>query len=238
MEQFRQTVVPFRQDQSIYKIVSSKTPSNEIDTIAQGFSLTGNPATAELAVNLMSPNGKQAAQYSILNDARTTAINADAAAMLSSPAFTRTLNLGRAELPSAQRIIMGQTPEVMSEVNMLRDIVDATRGAVTPKVAPATGQQLLPLATGAVGFGAGREIATQLGMDPFYGGMAGAAVTPGFANLLGNTMSSRAGTRYLLGEGRQGASGMAAPIGQAMNEATTNPENFIPKYEGIFDMFR
>ncbi len=99
MEQFRQTVVPFRQDTDIYKIVSSKTPSNDIDKIAQSFSLTGNPATAELAVNLMSPNGKQAAQYSILNDARSTAINADAAAMLSSPAFTRTLNLGRAELP-------------------------------------------------------------------------------------------------------------------------------------------
>jgi len=237
MEQFRQTVVPFRQDTDIYKIVSSKTPSNDIDKIAQSFSLTGNPATAELAVNLMSPNGKQAAQYSILNDARSTAINADAAAMLSSPAFTRTLNLGRAELPSAQRIIMGQNPEVMSEVNMLRDIVDATRGAVTPKVAPATGVQALPFMTAAAGYGAGSTIANKFGLDPVYGGMAGAAITPGFANLLGNTMSSRAGTRYLLGEGLQGTGGMAAPMGQAMNEATTNPENFIPKYQGLFDMF-
>jgi hypothetical protein len=237
MEQFRNTVVPFRQDQSIYKIVSSKTPSNEIDKIAQGFSLTGNPATAELAVNLMSPNGRQAAQYSILNEARNAAINEDAAAMLSSPAFTRSLNLGRPDLPSAQRIVMGQTPEVMSEVGLLRNIVDATRGAITPKVAPQTGMQTLPFVTGAVGAGAGSQIATQLGADPFSGGILGAAVTPGLANLLGNTLSSRTGTRYLLGEQLQGAGGMGTAMGQGINAATTDPENFIPNPSGLFDFF-
>lgn len=240
MEQFRNTVVPFRQDPDIYKIVSSKTPSNEIDKIAQSFSLTGNPATAELAVNLMSNTGRQAAQYSILNQARSAAINEDAAAMLSSPAFTRTLNLGRSELPSAQRMVMGQTPEVMDEVGLLRSIVDATRGAVTPKVSPATGQQLLPFVTGAAGMGIGREIATRFGLDPFYGAMAGGAVTPGLANVLGGAMSSRAGTRYLLGEQLQGAGGMGTAMGQAITEATTNPDQFIPQkpVQGLFDLFK
>jgi len=240
MEQFKNTVVPFRQDPDIYKIVSSKTPSNEIDKIAQSFSLTGNPATAELAVNLMSDTGRQAAQYSILNQARSAAINEDAAAMLSSPAFTRTLNLGRSELPSAQRMVMGQTPEVMGEVGLLRSIVDATRGAVTPKVSPATGQQLLPFVTAGVGVGAGREIATRFGLDPFIGGLAGGAVTPGLANVLGGAMSSRAGTRYLLGEQLQGAGGMGTAMGQAMTEATTNPDEFIPKkpVQGLMDFFR
>jgi hypothetical protein len=240
MEQFRNTVVPFRQDPDIYKIVSSKTPANEIDKIAQSFSLTGNPATAELAVNLMSDTGRQAAQYSILNQARSAAINEDAAAMLSSPAFTRTLNLGRSELPSAQRMVMGQTPEVMDEVGLLRSIVDATRGAVTPKVSPATGQQLLPFVTAGVGVGAGREIATRFGLDPFIGGLAGGAVTPGLANVLGGAMSSRAGTRYLLGEQLQGAGGMGTAMGQAMTEATTNPDEFIPKkpVQGLMDFFR
>jgi hypothetical protein len=240
MEQFRNTVVPFRQDQDIYKIVSSKTPANEIDKIAQSFSLTGNPATAELAVNLMSDTGRQAAQYSILNQARSAAINEDAAAMLSSPAFTRTLNLGRSELPSAQRMVMGQTPEVMDEVSLLRSIVDATRGAVTPKVAAPTGQQLLPFVTAGVGVGAGREIANQFGIDPFIGGLAGGAVTPGFANALGGVMSSRAGTRYLLGEQLQGAGGMGTAMGQAMTEAVTNPDEFIPQkpVRGLMDFFR
>jgi len=240
MEQFRNTVVPFRQDQDIYKIVSSKTPANEIDKIAQSFSLTGNPATAELAVNLMSDTGRQAAQYSILNQARSAAINSDAAAMLSSPAFTRTLNLGRSELPSAQRMVMGQSPEVMGEVGLLRNIVDATRGAVTPKVAPQTGALTVPLMTTGMGAGAGAGAATSLGFDPTLGAMAGVTLVPPMANRLGNALSSPAGTRFLLGEQLQGAGGMGTAMGQAMNEAVTNPDEFIPQkpIRGLMDFFR
>ena len=240
MEQFRKTVVPFRQDPDIYKIVSSKTPANEIDKIAQSFSLTGNPATAELAVNLMSDTGRQAAQYSILNQARSAAINADAAAMLSSPAFTRTLNLGRSELPSAQRMVMGQSPEVMGEVGLLRSIVDATRGAVTPKVAPQTGALTVPLMTTGMGAGAGAGAATSLGFDPTIGAMAGVTLVPPMANRLGNVLSSPAGTRFLLGEQLQGAGGMGTAMGQAMNEAVNNPDQFVPQkpIQGLLDLFR
>lgn len=240
MEQFRNTVVPFRQDQDIYKIVSSKTPANEIDKIAQSFSLTGNPATAELAVNLMSDTGRQAAQYSILNQARSAAINSDAAAMLSSPAFTRTLNLGRSELPSAQRMVMGQSPEVMGEVGLLRNIVDATRGAVTPKVAPQTGALTVPLMTTGMGAGAGAGAATSFGFDPTLGAMAGVTLVPPMANRLGNALSSPSGTRFLLGEQLQGAGGMGTAMGQAMNEAVTNPDEFIPQkpIRGLMDFFR
>jgi len=238
MEQFRNTVVPFRQDQDIYKIVSSKTPANEIDRIAQSFSLTGNPATADLAVSLMSDTGKQAAQYSILNQARSAAINADAATMLSSPAFTRTLNLGRSELPSAQRIVMGQTPEVMGEVGLLRNIVDATRGAVTPKAAPQTGALNVPLMTTGMGAGAGAGAATSLGFDPTLGAMAGVTLVPPMANRLSNALSSQAGTRYLLGEQLQGAGGMGGAMGQGINAATTKPEDFFPSATGLLDLFR
>ena len=238
MEQFKNTVVPFRQDPDIYKIVSSKTPANEIDKIAQSFSLTGNPATAELAVNLMSDTGRQAAQYSILNQARSAAINSDAAAMLSSPAFTRTLNLGRSELPSAQRMVMGQTPEVMSEVGLLRDIVDATRGAVTPKVAPQTGALTVPLMTTGMGAGAGAGTATSLGFDPTLGAMAGVTLVPPMANRLSNVLSSPGGTRFLLGEQLQGAGGMGTAMGQGINAATTNPEDFFPSATGLLDLFR
>jgi hypothetical protein len=238
MEQFRNTVVPFRQDQDIYRIVSSKTPANEIDKIAQSFSLTGNPATADLAVSLMSDTGKQAAQYSILNQARSAAINADAATMLSSPAFTRTLNLGRSELPSAQRIVMGQTPEVMGEVGLLRNIVDATRGAVTPKAAPQTGALNVPLMTTGMGAGAGAGAATSLGFDPTIGAMAGVTLVPPMANRLSNALSSQSGTRYLLGEQLQGAGGMGSAMGQGINAATTKPEDFFPSANGLFDMFR
>jgi hypothetical protein len=231
MEQFKNTVVPFRQDTDIYKIVSSKTPANEIDKVAQTFSLTGNPATAELAVNLMSPVGKQAAQYSILNEARSKAINTDAAALLSAPAFTRTLNLGRSELPSGQRMVMGQTPEVMDEVGLLRSIVDTTRGAVTPKVTPQTGALAVPFMTTGMGAGGGSMAATSLGLDPTLGAMAGVMGVPPAARTLGNVLGSQTGTRYLLGQQLQGAGGMGGAMGQGVTEATTNPDNFVPKID-------
>lgn len=238
MEQFKNTVVPFRQDPDIYKLVSSKTPANEIDKAAQSFSLTANPATAELAVNLMSPVGKQAAQYSILNEARNRSITPDAAAMFSAPAFTRTLNLGRSDLPTSQRMVMGQTPEVMDEVGLLRDIVDTTRGAVTPKATPQTGALNVPFMTAGLGGGAGATGASALGFDPAIGAMIGVAGVPMGANRLANVLGSQTGTRYLLGEQLQGAGGMGGAMGQGMNEATNNPDDFFPKGQGLLNMFR
>jgi len=247
IEQFKATVLPFRQDTSIYKLVSSKTPQNDIDLVAQGFSFDKNPATAELAFSLMSPTGKQAAQYSILNEARTRAINPDAATGFSAPAFTRTLNLGRPDSPTPQRVAFANNPELLDEVTLLRDIVDTTRGAVTPKVAPATGAALLPYVAGgtgiAGGFGLGGQIAEGLGMGGFGTGLisaASAAAVPIGANRLANVLSSQGGTRFLLGEQLQGAGGMGTAMGQAMTEATTNPDQFIPQkpVQGLFDLFR
>ena len=247
IEQFKATVLPFRQDTNIYKLVSSKTPQNDIDLVAQGFSFDKNPATAELAFSLMSPTGKQAAQYSILNEARTRAINPDAATGFSAPAFTRTLNLGRPDSPTAQRVAFADNPALLDEVTLLRDIVDTTRGAVTPKVAPATGAALLPYVAGgtgiAGGFGLGGQIAEGLGMGGFGTGLisaASAAAVPVGANRLANALSGQAGTRFLLGEQLQGAGGMGTAMGQAMTEATTNPDQFIPQkpVQGLFDLFR
>jgi hypothetical protein len=247
IEQFKETVLPFRQDTNIYKLVSSKTPQNDIDLVAQSFSFDKNPATAELAFSLMSPTGKQAAQYSILNEARNRAINPDAATGFSAPAFTRTLNLGRPDSPTAQRVAFADNPALLDEVTLLRDIVDTTRGAATPKVAPATGAALLPYVAGgtgiAGGFGLGGQIAEGLGMGGFGTGLisaASAAAVPVGANRLANALSSQGGTRFLLGEQLQGAGGMGTAMGQAMTEATTNPDQFIPQkpVQGLFDLFR
>jgi hypothetical protein len=238
MEQFKNTVAPFRQDPDIYKLVSSKTPANEIDKVAQSFSLTGNPSTAELAVNLMSDTGRQAAQYSILNEARNKAITPDAASLFSAPAFTRTLNLGRSDLPTGQRMVMGGGSDVMDEVGLLRDIVDATRGAITPKATPQTGALNVPFMTAGLGGGAGATGATALGFDPALGAMAGVAGVPMGANRLANVLGSQAGTRYLLGEQLQGAGGMGTALGQGISAAATSPGTFVPPVNGLFDMFR
>ena len=247
IDQFKETVLPFRQDTNIYKIVSSKTPQNDIDAVAQGFSFDRNPATAELAFSLMSPTGKQAAQYSILNEARARSINPDAATSFSAPAFTRTLNLGRPDSPTPQRIAFANNPELLDEVTLLRDIVDTTRGAVTPKATPATGAMAIPYLAGGAGmtggYGLGSQVAEAMGMGGLGTGLLGAATAVGVpvaANRLANTLSSQGGTRFLLGEQLQGAGGMGTAMGQAMTEAVTNPDEFIPKkpVQGLLDLFR
>jgi len=242
IDQFKATVLPFRDDPNIYKLVSSRSGVDDIDVAAQKFNFDTNPATAERAVNLMSPVGKQAAQYSILNEARNKAINPDAATGFSAPAFTRTLNLGRPDAPTPQRVAFANNPELLDEVSLLRDIVDTTRGAVTPKVGPQTGAVLLPLATTGMGAAAGNQLAQMLGIDSVTGlaagGLLGASLTPPMANRLGNVMGGTGGTRFLLGEQLQGASGMGGAIGQGVNAATTNPQNFFPNASGLLDFFR
>ena len=242
IDQFKATVLPFRDDPNIYKLVSSRSGAGDVDLAAQKFNFDTNPATAELAVNLMSPVGKQAAQYSILNEARNKAINPDAATGFSAPAFTRTLNLGRPDAPTPQRTAFANNPELLDEVTLLRDIVDTTRGAVTPKVGPQTGAVLLPLATTGMGAAAGNQLAQMFGIDGATGlaagGLLGASLTPPMANRLGNVLGGTGGTRFLLGEQLQGASGMGGAIGQGVNAATNDPENFFPNPTGLFDMFR
>jgi hypothetical protein len=195
----------------------------------------------------MSPTGKQAAQYSILNEARTRAINPDAATGFSAPAFTRTLNLGRPDSPTAQRVAFADNPALLDEVTLLRDIVDTTRGAVTPKATPATGAMAIPYLAGGAGmtggYGLGGQVAEALGMGGLGTGLLSAATAVGVpiaANRLANTLSSQGGTRFLLGEQLQGAGGMGTAMGQAMTEATNNPDQFIPQkpVQGLFDLFR
>jgi len=242
IDQFKATVLPFRDDPNIYKLVSSRSGAGDVDLAAQKFNFDTNPATAELAVNLMSPVGKQAAQYSILNEARNKAINPDAATGFSAPAFTRTLNLGRPDAPTPQRTAFANNPELLDEVTLLRDIVDTTRGAVTPKVGPQTGAVLLPLATTGMGAATGNQLAQMFGIDGATGlaagGLLGASLTPPMANRLGNVLGGTGGTRFLLGEQLQGAGGMGGAIGQGVNAATTNPENFFPNATGLLDFFR
>jgi hypothetical protein len=242
IDQFKATVLPFRDDPNIYKLVSSRSGTSDVDLAAQKFNFDTNPATAELAVNLMSPVGKQAAQYSILNEARNKAINPDAATGFSAPAFTRTLNLGRPDAPTPQRVAFANNPELLDEVSLLRDIVDTTRGAVTPKVGPQTGAVLLPLATTGMGAAAGNQLAQMFGIDGATGlaagGLLGASLTPPMANRLGNVLGGTGGTRFLLGEQLQGAGGMGGAIGQGVNAATTDPNNFFPQATGLLDFFR
>ena len=239
MTQFKNTVVPFRENKDIYRLVSSKTPRGEFDEAAQNFSLTKDPTTADRAVSLMSPEGQQAAQYSILNEARVKGITQDAASLFSAPAFMRTLNMGRSELPTAQRNIMSQSPELMNEVSTLRNIVDTTRGAVTPKTDPATGAQLLPyLAAGSSG-AAGATLASSIGLPPAVGGLIGAAATPIASNVGANVLSSPTATRFLLGQPNLGSAGASTGVASQMQTTTEMPsEQSLQPASNILELYR
>jgi hypothetical protein len=128
MDQFRQTVVPFRQDPDIYRLVSSRTTNVDYDRAAETFNrkLTNNVETADLAMNLMSPKGQQAAQYSVVNDARAAGMRIDPTNP-SVPGFVSKLNLGIPDNPTPQRVILSKTPGLIDELSTVRDIANTAQ---------------------------------------------------------------------------------------------------------------
>lgn len=174
MQEFRQTVAPFRQDPDIYRLVSSRTTGVDYDRAAETFSkkLTNNVETADLAMNLMSPKGQQAAQYSVVNDARLSGLKMDP----SSPSvegFVGRLNLGIPDNPTPQRVILSKTPGLIDELSTVRDIANVSRSGMTSQA-----DELLP------------EFATATGrMIPFV---------PTAARYADEFLSTPAATRYML----------------------------------------
>jgi hypothetical protein len=223
MEQFRQTVAPFRQDQDIYRVVSSKTRSEDYDRAATTFAnkLTNNTETANLSMNLMSDKGQQAAQFKILNDARSAALAADPKTP-SIDNFNNSLKLGLMDNPTPQRVILSRNPGLLDEVSTVQNVLNTVKPSMTQ-------QQLSPLLPIAGRGAAGTVIpgaALAAGVDPMTAGALGtglALTAPRGFNLLDELMNSPTGTRFMLGQpnlGTAGATGIAAqqlnPMGNEM----------------------
>ena len=212
---FRNNVAPFRNDPTLYRTVSSRTPTADFDKQAQKLTeslLGAGNETTQLAVNLMSPEGRQAFAFSIMEKARARGINQDNAAEFTAPGFMRAMNLGRADTPTPQRIAMQGAPGLLQQAELTGQIVDATRGALTPKVAPQTGVRLLPLATTGSAGSLGEAAGQALGLPPLVGGTAGAVGVPLAARGLDALMGTRAGTRFALGAPYQGGAGLLSPL--------------------------
>jgi hypothetical protein len=209
MEQFRQTVAPFRQDQDIYRVVSSKTRGEDYDRAAATFAnkLTSNNETADLSMNLMSDKGQQAAQFKILNDARSAATKDQANP--SPENFNNTLNIGSMDNPTPQRVILSRNPSLLEEVSTTRDILNT----VKPSLNQVPQSQIIPMA-GTFGLGSG--LAYTAGFDPLQAGILGAlssVAAPRAVNALDQAITSQGGTRFMLGQpnlGTAGATGLTA----------------------------
>jgi len=231
MEQFRQTVVPFRQDQDIFRVVSSRIFGEDYDRASEVFSnkLTNNTQTANLSMDLMSPKGQQAAQFQILNDARSAALGLDR----KSPnidQFTRSLNLGMPDNPTPQQVILGRNPELFQEVNQVQDLLNTVRPSLTGQ----TDTSLLPFAptiarttVGALGSGAGLA----MGFDPLtasFGATAG-LFAPRVAGMAERGLTSLPATRFMLGQPNLGTAGATGITASQLAEIQRQSE--IPRIE-------
>jgi hypothetical protein len=218
MEQFRQTVAPFRADPDIYRLVSSRTRGLDYDRASETFAnkLTNNTATADLAMDLMSDKGQRAAQYSILNDAQSAAFR-QGTAEPDIGAFNSRLNLGIPDNPTPQRVILSRNPNLLDEVSTVTDVLNTTR---TPQGQTQTG--LIPFAPAAgrtVAGGAASALGATAGLDPMASGAIGltaAGLAPRAAQMIESGLTSLPATRFMLGQPNMGTAGATSILGGQM----------------------
>jgi hypothetical protein len=223
MEQFRQTVAPFRQDQDIFRVVSSRTFGDDYDRAAANFvnKLTSNNETADLSMNLMSDKGQKAAQFKILNDARSAALGVDPKTP-SIDQFNRSLNLGLVDNPTPQRTILARNPELLNEVSTTTGLLNTVRqGLDQTQQSP-----FLPYAGRAATGGLVGFLGSQAGLGPVGAGALGtgtAILAPQVTNLLTDAATSLPATRFILGQpnlGTAGATGLtAAQLGEIQRQS-------------------
>jgi hypothetical protein len=221
MEQFRQTVVPFRDDDDIYRLVSSRVTGSDYDKAAEVFNnkIVTNTATADLATNLMSDTGRRAAQYSIINDARLSAFKQDPTNP-SIPGFVGKLNVGITDNPTPHRVILGKTPGLIEELSTVRDIANA---AAPQQITNA--DAIVPYA-GRLGTGIASGVGVSaLGLDPMSAGAVGISaglLAPRIAGRAADFLESDVATRYLLGQSAPPSTGLRLSAGQAQMAPLAN----------------
>jgi hypothetical protein len=227
MEQFRQTVAPFRDDPDIYRLVSSRTKGLDYDRAAETFNrkIVSNVETADLASNLMSDTGRRAAQYSIVNDARLSGLKIDPSNP-SIPGFVGRLNLGIPDNPTPQRVILSKTPGLLDELSTVRDVANVAGTNITPQtdsMFPIAGRLAGALTTGLGTLASGGDISSAAQVAAGTG-----LVAPRVAGTLANALESQAGTRFLMGQPAP-----AAGVGLSAGQSQMTPLTEMPQEQSL-----
>jgi hypothetical protein len=219
MEQYRQRVVPFRQDRDIYRVASTKPSAQGYDKIAKEFAdnkVVSNTETADLAMNLMSPKGQQATQYNILAGAEAAAKSTDSA-QPNVNAFTSKLDLGTPDRPRPEAVILGRNPGLLEEVSTVRDVLSASatpQGQTQSQIAAFGAMASRPAS-----FGAGFGLGNLLGLDPTVStgmGLAATGASPFLARQAERGLTSLPATRFMLGQPNMGTAGATGIVGGQM----------------------
>jgi hypothetical protein len=227
MDQFRQTVAPFRDDPDIYRLVSSRTKGLDYDRAAETFNrkIVSNVETADLASNLMSDTGRRAAQYSIVNDARLSGLKIDPSNP-SIPGFVGRLNLGIPDNPTPQRVILSKTPGLLDELSTVRDVANVAATNITPQadsMFPIAGRLAGALTTGLGTLASGGDISSAAQVAAGTG-----LVAPRVAGTLANALESQAGTRFLMGQ-----TAPAAGVGLSAGQSQMTPLTEMPQEQSL-----
>jgi len=227
MEQFRQTVVPFRADPDIYRLVSSRTTGLDYDRAAETFNrkIVSNVETADLASDLMSDTGRRAVQYSIVNDARLSGMKIDPSNP-SVPGFVGRLNLGIPDNPTPQRVILSKTPGLLDELSTVRDIANTaapTMASSADRMLPTAGRIGSALTTGVGGFLAGADPGTAATM-----GAAAGVAAPRVAGMAADVLSTPAATRFMMGQ-----TAPAAGVGLSAGQSQMTPLTEMPQEQSL-----
>ena len=200
---FKQTVLPFRSNSTVYKAVSSGTGDTELatlsDTIMQKLLRQDQPELAKLTTRL---GGQRAAEAEVVQRATRAALDDRLAAEVSPARFVNTVNM---QDPMTQAVL-SQNPQLMQRVQNLSDIAQAGRGSVQAMgPTPRTGIQAKNLATAAgllnpatalptAGLLGASNLANRLSMTPAgqnfvfaQGAQPGQYILPTVTGLLPNT---------------------------------------------------
>lgn len=209
---FREQVVPFRADRTIYRAASDALRGNEeqvmlqADTIGNYVTQPGRGGRADLTMRLLGPEGREAARYQLVDRARQSAVDQTLNGNVAPKRFERGLNLDDA----GTRTILNTDQEALANVTNAARYATAANRAPMYASNPQTGAQLLPVASTGAGGVAGYTIGASMGVSPAGMALIGAGVPPTMARLITSLSKSPAVQRYLAARGMEGTAGSPA----------------------------
>jgi hypothetical protein len=138
---FKTNVLPFRADNKVRNIVSSKATQDELDLAADSIMgnllKSGKPNRAEYGMKLSGPEGVEASQRALVDRALGAGLSDRTNAGVSPMRFVNTLNLEDPMVSS----VMSRPSALSGNIQNVNDIAQATRRSVGAFETPRTGVQ-------------------------------------------------------------------------------------------------
>lgn len=133
---FRKNVVPFREDPVTKKVIRGEW--TDTDKLPAAMFKKDSPTRTERSLEFLTPEGVQAGRFHMVNEASRRALGEDLESGYSAAQFLRGSALGE----TGPKIY---SPDQLSRIDDLRELIRSTRRASSYAADPATGNRLLGL---------------------------------------------------------------------------------------------